>query len=48
MIQLTIGIPTYNRALKLKNLLTTVNNQISKIDKPKIELIPIIILRIAQ
>ena len=39
MIQLTIGIPTYNRALKLKNLLTTVNNQISKINNPKIELI---------
>lgn len=39
MIHLTIGIPTYNRSLKLKNLLTAVNNQISKINNPKIELI---------
>ena len=39
MILLTIGIPTYNRASKLKNLLTVVNNQISKISNPKIELI---------
>ena len=39
MILLTIGIPTYNRASKLKNLLTVVNSQISKISNPKIELI---------
>ena len=39
MILLTIGIPTYNRALKLKSLLTVINNQISKMSDPKIELI---------
>ena len=39
MISLTIGIPTYNRGLKLKKLLTVIDKQVSKINNPKIELI---------